>query len=60
MVVEAVKEDRLFVFTDRAAIGMIQAQTEAILDAMPEESRDDEDFGTFRDSIHGSSGGYET
>lgn len=59
MVVEAVRTNRPFVLTDRAATEMIKARTEALLDAMPGESQDDgdADFGTFRDSIHRSSEG---
>lgn len=58
MVAEAVKTNRPFVLTDRAATEMIKARTETLLDAMPAENRDDEEtnFGTFRKAIHRSSG----
>ncbi|MFI6909414.1 hypothetical protein ACIBKY_49695 [Nonomuraea sp. NPDC050394] len=51
LVVEAIREDRLYVHTDRAGIGLIEARTQALLDAMPVAGGQGGDFADFRASI---------
>ncbi|MFI6532917.1 SDR family NAD(P)-dependent oxidoreductase [Nonomuraea sp. NPDC050547] len=51
LVVEAIREDRPYVHTDRAGIDLIKARTQALLDAMPAAGGQDGDFADFRASI---------
>ncbi|MFD9949905.1 SDR family NAD(P)-dependent oxidoreductase [Nonomuraea sp. NPDC059023] len=51
LVVAAIREDRLYVHTDRAGIDLIKARTQALLDAMPVAGGQGGDFADFRASI---------
>ncbi|NBE98925.1 SDR family NAD(P)-dependent oxidoreductase [Nonomuraea sp. KC401] len=58
LVLEAIREDRLYVHTDRAGIDLIKARTQALLDAMPTAPGPSGDFADFRASIHGENGSH--